>query len=76
MDILSEKIELAKRLLNTEDQKIIEAIRSIFDHSDEIEDWGDLPDRVVTDVKESIKQIDSGKGIPHDTARDSYRKWL
>ena len=76
MDILAEKIELAKRLLDTEDRGILDAIRSVFDSSDGTEDWGDLPDRVIVDVKESIKQIDENQGIPHDKARESFEKWL
>ncbi|WP_414617795.1 hypothetical protein [Dyadobacter sp. 32] len=76
MDIMSEKIELARRLLDTQDRRVLDAIRSVFNNSDAIEEWGDLPDNVITYVKESIKQIDSNQGIPHDKARESYKKWL
>lgn len=40
------------------------------------EDWGDLPDKVIFDVKESIKQIENGEGIDHNTAKETYKKWL
>jgi hypothetical protein len=40
------------------------------------EDWGDLPDKVIFDVKESIKQIENGHGIDHNTAKEMYKKWL
>jgi hypothetical protein len=40
------------------------------------EDWGDLPEKVVSDVKESMLQIEDGKGIDHHAARETYKKWL
>jgi hypothetical protein len=76
MEIQSEKIELAKRLLDTEDQRIIEAIRSVFNDVDMSDEWGDLPDAVISDIKLSMEEIDSGKGLPHSKARETYRKWL
>jgi hypothetical protein len=76
MDIQTEKIELAKRLLDTEDKNIIDAIKSVFKSFDSEEDWGDLPDKVIADAKESITQIETGKGIDHNTARKTYQKWL
>jgi len=76
MDIQTEKIELAKRLLDTENQGVIDAIKSIFRSFDAEEDWGNLPDKVISDIKESISQIDAGMGIPHEKARETYKKWL
>lgn len=76
MDIQTEKIELAKRLLDTEDRDIINAVRSIFKNFDSQEDWGDLPDIVISDAKESINQIEAGMGISHDRVKEMFKKWL
>ena len=76
MDIQTEKIELVKRLLDTENQSVIDAIKSVFKSFDLEEDRGNLPDTVISDVNESIMQIDAGMGIPHDKARETYKKWL
>jgi len=76
MDIQTEKIELAKKLLDTENEYIIHAIRSVFKNFETREDWGDLPDKVAMDAEESIAQIESGLGIPHEKARETYKKWL
>ena len=76
MDIQTEKIELAKRLLDTEDRGIIDAIKSVFKSFDADEDWSDLPDKVIADAKESMRQINEGKGIPFEIARETYKKWL
>ncbi|MCE7063535.1 hypothetical protein [Dyadobacter sp. CY343] len=61
----AEKIELAKRLLDTEDEKIIDAVKSIFRNFDDSNEWSDLPEKVILDVKESLKQIELGQGISH-----------
>ena len=76
MDIQAEKIELAKRLLDTEDRVIIDAVKSVFRNFDSLEDWGDLSDKVISDAKVSIAQIEAGMGIPHDLVREKYKKWL
>jgi len=76
MDIQTEKIELAKRLLDTDNKSIIDAIKSVFKSFESTENWGDLPDKVISDVEESNRQIDAGMGIPHDKARETYKKWL
>ena len=61
----AEKIELAKRLLDTEDEKIIDAVKSIFRKFDDTDEWSDLPEKVVLDVEESLRQIELGRGISH-----------
>ena len=76
MDMQTEKIELAKRLLDTEDKNIIDAVKSIFKNFDADQEWGDLPETVISDVQESIRQIDAGLEISHDRARETYKKWL
>jgi hypothetical protein len=76
MDIQTEKIELAKRLLDTENQNITDAVKSVFKNFDADSKWGDLPEKVISDVEESLRQIDAGMGIPHHKARETYKKWL
>ena len=76
MDIQAQKIELAKRLLDTDDESIIDAVNAVFKNHDQSNEWGDLPDKVISDLEESIRQIDAGKAISHDIARETYKKWL
>ena len=72
----AEKIELAKRLLDTEDEKIIDAVKSIFRKFDDTDEWSDLPEKVVLDIEESLRQIELGRGISHEQARETFKKWL
>jgi hypothetical protein len=43
---------------------------------EEDNNWGNLPDEVIAYAKESLEQIEAGKGIPHEEVRESYQKWL
>ncbi|TLU98188.1 hypothetical protein [Dyadobacter luticola] len=76
MDIQSEKIELAKRLLDTENESIINAVKSVLDSFDNTNEWADLPEKVIKDIEESLSQIEAGKEISHLKARETYKKWL
>ncbi|MCF2446168.1 hypothetical protein L0657_19580 [Dyadobacter sp. CY345] len=61
-----------------EEKVVLDFLDSLaVEYSTEVdEDWGDIPDIVVFDVKESIKQIENGEGIDHHTVRETYKKWL
>ncbi|WP_138480004.1 hypothetical protein [Dyadobacter bucti] len=76
MDIHTQKIELAKRLLDTDDESIIDAVNASFKSHDQSNKWGDLPDKVISDLEESIRQVDAGKVVSNDIARETYKKWL
>ncbi len=76
MDIQAEKIALIQDLLNTEDIQIIKAIKSIFALNHSSKEWSDLPDEVISDIKESLKQLKNGQGISHETALKTFKKWL
>lgn len=77
MDIMAEKIELVKQLLNTNDIGILISIKSILKGSNQNpNDRADLPDEVMADINESITQIEAGQGISHLEAKETYKKWL
>ncbi|WP_031528184.1 hypothetical protein [Dyadobacter crusticola] len=76
MDIQTDKIELAKRLLDTEDENVIDAVKSIFRQFDHENEWSDLPEKVIQDVEESLRQIERGEGVSHEKARETFAKWL
>jgi hypothetical protein len=65
MDVQIEKIALAKRLLETDDEAVLLQIKEIFESSDK-DFWNDLPDHVKTGIERSRKQATEGKLVPHD----------
>ena len=73
MNIASTKIELAKRLLATEDKEVINYIKAIFDTQGE--DWFEsLPDAVQESVKKGLAQAKKGEAVPHADVMTRYDK--
>jgi len=75
MDLQTEKIELAKRLLETEDEAVLLQIKEVFDNSDK-DFWTDLPEHVKAGIERGKKQADDGKLIPHTEVMKKYAKYL
>ncbi len=75
MNITVTKLELAKRLLDTDDKNIINHIKVVFTTQNEIW-WKELPDEIKSSLEKSIKQADSGQTIPHKEVMKRYKKWL
>ncbi|PAW92449.1 hypothetical protein CKK33_02630 [Mucilaginibacter sp. MD40] len=72
MDIQTEKIELAKRLLETNDELILRQIKDILEGVE----WNDLPDHVQAGIKRAQQQATEGLLAPHDTVIKKYDKYL
>ncbi len=58
MDIQAEKIELVKRLLDTEDEAVIREVKSVFE-SHEKDFWNELPDHGKAGIERSRKQAET-----------------
>ena len=69
------KLELAKRLLHTNDKNIINYLKAIFD-TQEHKWWEELPDEIKSSVEKALKQSAKGETIPHAEMQKHYRKWL
>ena len=75
MDLAATKLELAKRLLNTNDKNIINYLKAIFDTR--TQDWFDtLPEEIKASVERGLKQSAKGETIPHAEMKKKYAKWL
>jgi len=75
MNIQTEKIELVKRLLDTDDESIIREVKDIFE-SHEKGFWNDLPEHVKAGIEKSRKQADAGLLTPHNEVKKRYTKYL
>ena len=54
MDIQTEKLELVKRLLDTDDEYVLKQVKTVFENY-ERDFWIDLPEHVKTGIKHSQK---------------------
>jgi len=71
MDLQAEKIELAKRLLETEDESVLLQIKEVFD-SHEKDFWDELPEHVKAGIERGRKQAAEGKLTLHDEVMKKY----
>ena len=75
MDIQAEKIDLVRRLLDTDDKSILQEVKNVFE-SHEKDFWNDLPEYVKEGIIRSKKQADAGQLTPHDEVMKKYAKYL
>ncbi len=69
-----EREELAKIILSTENETLVNQVRDLL--LTQNNSWEGLPDKVKDDILISIKELEAGLGIPHAEVMKSYKKWL
>jgi hypothetical protein len=72
MDIQTEKIELVKKLLNTDDERIIRSVKKILDQ-DSTDFWNDLSANEQREIEEADLEIEQGKVTDFETFIAKYR---
>ena len=75
MDIQAEKLELVKRLLDTDDESVLQEVKNVFE-SHEKDFWSDLPEHVKAGIERAKKQAEAGMLTPHDEVMKKYAKYL
>lgn len=76
MSIATIKLDLAKKIIDTEDKGIINHIKAVFDTHPEANWFENLPADVRASVEQGIKEADSGEGTPHTVVMKRVKKWL
>jgi gamma-glutamylcysteine synthetase len=75
MNLIAEKLELAKRLLDVEDEGLLFQLKQVLDNNGK-DFWDDLPENVKQGITRAKKQAAEGKLIPHDEVMSKYAKYL
>jgi hypothetical protein len=75
MDIQAEKIDLVRRLLDTDDKSILQEVKNVFE-SHEKDFWAGLPKYVKDGITRSKKQAEAGQLTSHDEVMKKYAKYL
>ena len=75
MDVQTEKIELARRLLETDDQSVLLQIKEVLE-SNSKDFWNDLPEHVKAGIERGRKQAAEGKLTPNDEVMKQYAKYF
>jgi len=73
MDIQSEKIELIRMLLDTENPKIIEFIGKILKREKNSDFWEDLSDQQREEIEKASTQIENGEMVDYESFMQKHR---
>lgn len=73
MDIQTEKIELAKLLLNTNNPRIIQSIKNIFKKEESADFWDELTSEQRQEIKTAQKQIKEGECTDYESFMGKHR---
>lgn len=73
MSIATIKLDLAKKIIDTNDEELIGYIKAIFDGQSE--NWfEELPADVQASVERGLAQSEKGEGRPHAEVMGKYKK--
>lgn len=71
--LLREKV---KKYIDEADDRIVKMIYSMLEANRNDSWWDDLPASVKKSILKAEKQLDEGKGIPHEAVMRKYNKLL
>ena len=75
MNIQSEKIQLAKMILELESEKVLKHLKAILSSYD-TDLWDNLNESQKASIKLARTQIKRGEGKSHSEVMKKYKKWL
>lgn len=75
MDIQTEKLELVRRLLDTDNEVLLQELKNVFDKQEK-DFWLDLPDYVKGGISKSKIQAEAGLLTPHHEVMKKYTSYL
>lgn len=68
--------EKVKRYIDEADDVTVKMMCAMLEAKQEFDWWDDLPDNVQEEIDEAIKELDEGKGIPHEKVKEMYPQWF
>ena len=73
MNIQAEKIEIVKMILDTDNPKLLESIRNLFQKTEKTDFWNTLSSEIKEDIKIGISEIEKGETVKYDDFMKRYR---
>ncbi|MFO7720034.1 MAG: hypothetical protein R6W85_06305 [Gillisia sp.] len=73
MNIQAEKIELAKLLLSTDNPRIIQSIKEIFNKEKSVDFWDNLTSNQKKEIKKASSEIEQGKSTDYEILMAKHR---
>jgi hypothetical protein len=73
MNIQSEKIEIMKLILETDNPNILESVKNIFKKNRTTDFWETLPQEQKEDILQGIKDIENGEVVDYEDFMKKFR---
>jgi len=74
MNIQNEKIELMKLILETENPKILESIKTLFTKESTSDFWNSLSEEQREEIDLGISEIEKGETVDYESMMRNHRK--
>lgn len=74
MNIQAEKLEIMKMILETDNPGILESIKNIFKKETQSDFWETLTEKQKQEIKEGLKEADTGEVVEYESFMQKYRK--
>ncbi|WP_293785863.1 hypothetical protein [uncultured Pedobacter sp.] len=75
MSIEELKIEIAKKVFETDDENLLSELDMLLNYNEKVE-LDQLPKHVQEGIKRGLKQAKEGKLTPHNEVMKRYAKYL
>ncbi len=68
--------EKVKKYIDEADDTTVKMVCAMLEAKQESDWWDELPEEVQQEIDEAIKELDAGKGIPHEKVKEMYPQWF
>ena len=65
-----------KKYIDEADDHVVKMVYSMLETDREDDWWSDLSKEIQNSILKAEKQLNEGKGVPHEDVMKKYSKWL
>lgn len=73
MDLQTEKLEILRMILETENPKILDSIKNIFKKQTSVDFWETIPQSQKEDILSGIQEIENGEIEDYESFISKHR---
>jgi len=73
MNIQAEKLELVRKILDTDNPNILSSIKQIFTSSKKVDFWDSLPQSQKEEILKGIEEVENGETVDYEEYIRNHR---
>jgi len=74
MNIQTEKLEIMRMILETNNPSILESIKKLFSKESSTDFWNTLPQDQKNEILEGLEQIEQGETVNYDELMKKHKR--